>query len=210
MQKADKKRMIIAAVCFAVFAITVWFLIKAIFFPTVEIGLKRLPAIAFFTIQSNILAAAWLLHTGLCELVPGLPHLKPVLGLMLCCYITVTGIVYWAVLVPMLGFEKELFAATNVWMHTVTPVVVPVVFTLMPKTKEIQARSILPMLVYPFLYTVYAYILHRAIGVYVYPFYNPSAMGGWLLILIALTLISGVFVGFGFLYRRIWNRRSEI
>ena len=209
MQKTDKKRMIIAAVCFAVFAVTVWFLVKAIFFPTVELGLKRLPAIAFFTIQSNILAAAWLLYAGLCELTEKLPRLKPVLGLMLCCYITVTGIVYWAVLVPMLGFEKELFAASNVWMHTVTPIVVPVVFALMPKTKEISARSVIFMLVYPFLYTVYAYILHRAIGVYVYPFYNPSVMGSWLMIMIALVLMAGVFVGFGFLYRRIWNRRSE-
>ena len=48
LQKTEKKRMIIATVCFAVFAVTVWFLVKAIFFPTVELGLKRLPAIAFF------------------------------------------------------------------------------------------------------------------------------------------------------------------
>ena len=109
----------------------------------------------------------------------------------------------------MLGFEKELFAATNVWMHTVTPVVVPIVFALMPKAKEIPSRSILFMLLYPFFYTVYAYILHKAMGVYVYPFYNPSVMGSWQLILITLVLIAGVFVGFGFLYRRIWNRRSE-
>ncbi len=209
MRKIDKKRMIISALCFAVFTVTVWFLVKAIFFPNVEFGLKRLPAIAFFTIQSNILAAAWLLYAGLCELVAGLPQLKPVFGMMLCCYITVTGIVYWAVLVPMLGFEKELFAASNVWMHTATPIIVPLVFAFIPKTRAIPAGNILFMLLYPFLYTVYAYILHRTIGVYVYPFYNPSVMGSWLMIMIALLLIAGVFVGFGFLYRRIWNSRSE-
>ncbi len=209
MKESSKKRILTAAGCFAVFAVTVWFLSKAMFFPSVEIGLKRLPAIAFFTIQSNIFAAAWLLYTGLSELTTRLPRPKPVLGMMLCCYMTVTGLVYWVALVPMLGFAKELFAASNIWMHTVTPVFVPVVFALVSKTKAISASGILLILVYPFFYTVYAYILHSAIGVYLYPFFNPSVMGSRLFSLLALAVIAGMFVGFGFLYRYIWNRLSK-
>ena len=209
MQNQNKKRIWIAVCCFAVFAVTCWFLIKSIFFPSVGFGIKRLPSIAFFTIQSNILATLWLFYIGLCEITDRLPKPRPVIGMMLSCYIIVTGIVYWAVLVPMLGFAKELFAISNIWMHTITPVAVPVVFSLLAKEGKIKYSGILVMLGYPLIYSVYAYILHAAIGVYVYPFFNPSVMGGRFAVAIAVAVIGAVFAGFGLLFRHIWNRAGE-
>lgn len=210
MKKYNKKRIWFATACFVVPSITAAILVKSIFFRTpTDFNLELLPTPFYFTTQSNIFVTLWLFYTALCELLPGLPKAKPILGLMVSCYISVTCIVYWLVLVPMLGFVPALFTTQNIWLHTVTSIFVPVMFLKFTEGEKIKPGSSLLVLVYPVCYIVFAYIVHAFTGKYAYPFLNPQAMGNNYVFVMGLVLIGTLLLGLGFAYRYAWNKRTE-
>lgn len=210
MKKYNKKRICFVAACFVVALITAAILIKSIFFriPT-EFSLTRLPILFYFTTQTNIFAALWLFYIGFSELLPQLPKPKPIIGLMVSCYISVTCIAYWLVLVPMLAFVPALFTPQNIWLHTVTSIFVPAMFLGFTEGKKISKRESFIILVYPICYIVFAYIVHAFTGKFVYPFLNPQAMGNSLMFVVTLVLIAGLLIGICFAYRHVWNKKVE-
>lgn len=200
VDKHNKKRIWFAAVCFVVASITAAILIKSVFFkaPT-ESSLTLLPTPFYFTTQSNIFVALWLFYIALSEIFPQLPKAKPALGLMVSCYISVTCIVYWLVLVPMLAFVPALFTLQNIWLHTVTSIFVPAMFLVFTEGMKIKLGRALMIFVYPVCYIVFAYIVHAFTGKYAYPFLNPQAMGSSFIFVITLVLIAGLILRWGLL-----------
>lgn len=212
VKKHNKRHFWFAAVCLVVASVTAAILIKSIFFriPT-EFDLELLPTPFYFTTQSNIFVTLWLFYIVLSEIIPQLPKAKPVLGLMVSCYISVTCIVYWLVLVPMLAFVPALFTPQNIWMHTVTSIFVPAMFLLgFTEGKKIKPGGVFLVLVYPICYIVFAYVVHAFTGKYAYPFLNPQAMGNSFVFVITLVLIAGLILGLGFAYRNTWNKRNDM
>ena len=211
MDKNNKKRILFAVACFVVASITAAILIKSTFFrvPT-EFSLALLPIPFYFTTQTNIFAMVWLFYIGLAELMPRLPKPKPILGLMVSCYISVTCIAYWLVLVPMLKFVPALFSPENIWLHTVTSIFTPAMFFGFTKGEKISRRVMPIILIYPVCYIVFAYIVHAFTGKYVYPFLNPQAMGNYYIFVMVLVMIAALLVAIGFAYRYVWNKKVAV
>lgn len=210
MKKHSQKRLCIAAVCFVVACITTAILVKSIFFETpMRYDLELLPAPFYFTTQSNIVAVLWLYYIVFSKLLKKLPKANPIFGLMVSCYISVTCIVYWLVLVPMLGFVPELFTLQNIWLHTVTSIFVPVMFLGFTEGKRIRPKGVFILLIYPVCYTVFAYIVQAFTGKYVYPFFDPEAMGSSYIFVMGLMFIATLLIGIGFAYSYAWNKRTD-
>ena len=207
MEKVRKRQIWFAAVCFAMFAVTAYFLLEAMDVFSGEYDNEMLPVIVYYTIQTNIFAAAWMLYLALEALISKMPRASALLSMFVTLYLTVTCVVYWAVLVPMLGFDAKLFSVSNIWMHAVVPIFAIILFFFVLRGSRIQKKPLGLVVVYPLLYLVLAYVLRLTTGAYVYPFFNPSAMRGGFGVALSLFVIAVLFIGLAVLYRLGWNRR---
>ena len=209
MEKVGKRQVWIAIVCFAMFAITAYFLLEAMDLFSGGYDKQMLPVIVYYTIQTNIFVAIWALYIALWTLAPKLKRMPSFLSMLTALYMSVTGVVYWLVLVPMLGFGSKLFSMSNIWMHAVTPIFAVVMFFVILRGSKISVKRLALVVIYPLLYLVSAYILRMATGAYVYPFFDPTAMRGGVGVALALVVIAALFIGLGAAYRHLWNKRMN-
>ena len=198
------KNWIVGMACTLVFGVTVVFLVNAIAFPKPG-GLAQMPALVFFTIQSNIAVALWIFWIGLSAYWPRVCAPGAALSLWLTVYITLTGVVYWAVLVPMLGGVPSLFTVSNLWLHTATPVFSLFCFMLVLRGRRIEWRRALIVFAYPAAYLGFSYGMHAVYGRYTYPFLNPQVMGAWG-VAVAIVVVAALLAALTALLRRWWNR----
>ncbi|MBT3318316.1 MAG: hypothetical protein HN948_06905 [Clostridia bacterium] len=207
MEKVSSRQIWFAAVCFVMFAVTVYFLLEAMDVFSGEYDKEMLPVIVYYTIQTNIFAAVWMLYLALEALISKMPRLSTLLSMFVTLYLTITCVVYWAMLVPMLGFDAKLFSLSNIWMHTAVPVFAVAVFFFVLRGARIGKRQLGLIIVYPLLYLVMAYVLRSTTGAYVYPFFNPVAMRGGFGVALSLFVIAALFIGLAVLFRLAWNKR---
>lgn len=208
MEKVKQRQVWFAAVYFAMFAVTTYFLLEAMDVFSGEYDSERLPAIVYYTIQTNVFAAVWFMYLALGSLIPKMRRLPSLLSMLVTLYVTITCVVYWLVLVPMLGFDAKLFSASNIWMHAVAPVFAIAVFFFVLRGSKIKVRQLGFVVIYPLAYLALAYVLRLTSGISVYPFLDPKVMGGFGVAL-SLVVIALLFVGLGVLYRFAWNRRAQ-
>lgn len=138
-------------------------------------------------------------------------YIQPAFQMAFTLYITVTMLIYWALLAP-LGFSTDPYAlATNLIMHTVVPILVIVdTFLFMPHGK-IKFRNAFLWLIYPLIYYIFLVIRAQfgdplyntadgALFYYPYPFIDPNSFSNdWLLVPIIIGL--AVFlIGLGTMY----------
>jgi len=200
------KRRVFGILCLAMFAVTAYFVVDAVAFP--EPGkLTKLPAAAYFTIQSNILVGVWFALIGLKELGVKTPRMDGAVNMMLTVYISVTGLVYWAVLVPMLGANPSMFSASNIWTHTVAPLYSLAIFFFILRGKSYGIGRAMLVVIYPLCYMAFSYLLLALTGHYTYPFLNPEKVGGWG-VAVSIIGVAALVISLALLYRRRWNRRS--
>ena len=209
MGKVRKRQVAVAIVCFAMFAVTVFFLLEAMDVFSGEYDKQMLPVIVYYTIQTNIFVALWALYIAVSALVPRLRAVSGIVSMLVTLYISITGVVYWAMLVPMLGFDAKLFSLSNIWMHAVTPTFAIVMFFAFLRGRAIGSAKLSLVVVYPLLYLGFAYILRATSGAYVYPFFDPVAMRGGFGVALALLIIAVLFIGLGAVYRLGWNKRNK-
>jgi len=209
MEKVKKRQVWVTIVCFAMFAITAYFLLEAMDLFSEEFDKEMLPVIVYYTIQTNIFAAIWALYIAIWALAPKLKRVSSFLSMLVTLYISVTGVVYWLMLVPMLGFDAKLFSLSNIWMHAVTPIFAIVMFFAILHGSKIGAKKLVLVVVYPLMYLVFAYILRAASGAYIYPFFDPAAMRGGFGVALVLLVIATLFIGLGAAYRLAWNKRNN-
>ena len=134
------------------------------------------------------------------------------LSLAVTVYISITCIVYWAMLVPMLKAVPMLFQASNIWMHGITPAVTVWLFFAYSKKELIAVSKGLAVLIYPLLYLISSFIVNVVYGKYPYPFLDSRITGSVLLVILACLVVLGIFIGLIFLYMWIFNsniRRND-
>jgi hypothetical protein len=129
---------------------------------------------SYFTIQSNLFAAAVLLWGAVRP--TGRPELRAVLRGAAVVYLLITGIVY-ALLLEHL--HASVVPWVNFTLHRLAPVVLVLDWLLDPPGRAITWRRALLWLVYAPAYVGYTLLRGLATGWYPYPFINPAQPGGY-------------------------------
>ena len=142
--------------------------------------------LSFFTVQSNILVAFYLLLTSLA--VFGNKNAQkiafnPTFGSFVTTYIIVTGAVYCCG-IP-LGFTPPfkwdnpnhfMLSFIQILHHMIIPPLMLVLWLIPPTDKKVNKKKILAVGVYPLVYSIFS-IIRGAISdpeFYAYPFYRPD------------------------------------
>jgi len=170
-------------------------LVLSIYFPVFSID--KLPALTFFTVQSNMLVALFLIYT---LVYPRRNRLHNILrGSVLIC-IAVTGLVFHLFLVP---FYPDLFANGLAFRHHLTHTIAPLGFIidwlLFDKKGQINIGDLKYWLIYPSIYWVFSMVRGSLVGAYPYFFMDPNILETssillWLLLLIIIFTLLGLLL----------------
>ena len=198
--KSINKEQMFAGLFMLVITLTsVMFIINRVFLSDMSYDSDSISIWSYFTIQTNIISTIWMFALSLYALT-GRKIFKTSTNVSLSAsittYILVTGIVYWAVLVPV--FYKPgvtwLFSMSNIWMHTFVPLSALAMFYYtkhLCKEREIQ-RRLWFFYIYPILYIALS-VVYALNGKYLYPMFNPNAVGGWTGVVISLVIMCVIF-----------------
>ena len=162
---------------------------------------------SFFTIQSNLLAAAVLLVLGL----RANPADRPSRGEDLArgaavVYMAATGVVYGLLLS---GYTESLQTAVpwvNNVLHRLMPLVVVADWLLRPPAHRIPFRRALLWLAYPLLWLAYTLVRGAGVRWYPYPFLDPTLSGGYLGVAAYCVAITAGFLLFSLLIIALGRR----
>jgi len=185
---------------------TLYFIVSMLSDDIMKSSYGSLPAIAYFTVQTNIFVLVWYIYLMLKKRFKKLPDVDSGLALALTIYITITGIVYWFVLVPIYGFTPNMFSLRNIWLHIVTPIFSIWVFFTMTRKEPIDQNQIALTLIYPLLYLAMAFYFNTYFGSFPYPFLDSEVMGGVLPVIFAIILMLLLFLFVGALYAKLYNK----
>ena len=190
-----EKRNIITAYRVLLMAVILYGLYLSIFMPLRPY--EGLPAIAYFTIQSNILVVLALLYF-IFNPEPG--RFRTILRGCVLLYIMATGLIFHVILVPAL---PEYFAEGLAFRHHITHTIAPLGFSLdwllFDHSKQLRYSDARYWPIYPFLYWLFSVIQGIYSGMYPYFFYDVQAIGLgatilWLVALIAIFTIIGLIL----------------
>lgn len=133
---------------------------------------------SYFTILSNVFAAFVLIIGALYLLRKRKPsHTEDVIRSAAVLYMTVTGIVYAALLAgENLGL---LLPWVNDVLHRLMPVVVLADWLYQPSRTKLVVKQLPLLFIFPIAFLVYSLIRGSIIKWYPYPFLNPSKAGGY-------------------------------
>jgi hypothetical protein len=149
---------------------------------------------SFFTIESNILAAALLLTIGIAVLMQKDDKRIPYIRGAVTLFMTMTGIIY---VLLLSGNEESLqttIPAVNIILHYIMPVVVLLDWLVFPPSQRLSFRIGLAWLLFPVAYLLYSIVRGSITGWYPYPFLNPITNGWPNVIGTSLTLSLGVIL----------------
>jgi len=140
--------------------------------PPLSTRLLRL--VSYFTIQSNILVAV----------VSGMLASRPdrdgagfrVLRLDAFVGITVTGLVHWFLLRPLLDLEG-LHALCDTLLHVVVPLLTVLGWLAFGPRPRIAGRTVLLGLIWPVAWLAYTLVMGELTSFYPYPFVDAAALG---------------------------------
>lgn len=162
--------------------------------------------IAYFTIQSNILVAITAAQLARDPARDGstwrVVRLAAVIG------ITVTGVVHFALLRPLLDLDGADYLADKT-LHLVVPALAFLGWLVFGPRPRIDWREIRAAICWPVVWLVVILALGAATGWYPYPFLDhrePEGAGGVVVSSIGITLVFLVF----FWLARVYDRRARV
>ncbi|WP_310528828.1 Pr6Pr family membrane protein [Nocardioides sp.] len=130
--------------------------------------------IGYFTILSNILVAwvTWTLGLGRGHRGTGWRTLR----LTSLVAITVTGIVHWFLLRPLLDLEGADYLADKL-LHVAVPLLAVIGWVAFGPRGRVQGRDVLASLVFPITWLAYTLVRGAVTGFYPYPFLDADTQG---------------------------------
>jgi hypothetical protein len=134
---------------------------------------------SFFTIQSNLIAAAVFLFQAASGQSAGRPPLaRDLLRGASLLYLATTAIVY-----QLLAQEVDTEGGSVSWidsvLHRIMPLAVVVDWLVQPPTNRLRYRHALVWTIYPLLWLAVTLGRGRTSGWYPYPFLDPASAGGY-------------------------------
>jgi hypothetical protein len=164
---------------------------------------------SFFTIESNIFAAAVLVISAVLVLRgKTVRHFDLVRGAA-ALYMVTTGIIFGALLSNLDPGVLTAVPWDNTVLHYIMPIVLALDWILDPPTGRIAFRRAAIWLIYPAVYVVYSLVRGGMTGWYPYPFLNPATAGyrGVLMTSIGITV---TILAFTWLLVGLQNARNRI
>lgn len=166
---------------------------------------------SFFTILSNVLAAAvllWAAATGLRDRSPDRVDRMPLATSLACVstYMIITGIVYNALLRGIvLEQGSQPVPWSNEVLHLIGPLFLLADVLLGPARRALPWRTLVTILIFPLVWTAYTlvrgpFVTNPITGDpswYPYPFLNPNGPGGWPSVVVYVVIIAASFVAVG-------------
>ncbi len=133
---------------------------------------------SYFTVLSNLFAAAMLLYGALGPAQARSRTVELLRGAAVV-YILTTGIVY----VLLLSGRAPAYPWVNAILHYLMPVAVTLDWLLDPPLVRLNpARTVVLWMAFPLLYIIYTLARGAIVGWYPYFFVNPHRGGGYLLV----------------------------
>ncbi len=157
--------------------------------------------IGYFTVLSNLLVLLTSLAAARRPDVDG--RLWRVLRLDAVVGITVTGLVHWFFLRPLLQLTGWSYATDKV-LHVVVPVLTVIGWLLVGPRPRITLRVVLLGLIYPIGWLVVTLVVGATTGWYPYPFLDVDVRGGAAVavVCVALALLIFAFSALAWLFDR--------
>jgi hypothetical protein len=141
-------------------------------------GVSDADYFSYFTVLSNLFAAAMLLHGALRPAGERARRVE-LLGGAAVVYILTTGIVY----LLLLSGHASAYPWVNTILHYLMPVAVMLDWLLDPPRVRLDpARMVVLWMAFPLLYIIYTLARGAIVGWYPYFFVNPHRGGGYLLV----------------------------
>ena len=91
-------------------------------------------------------------------------------------YILIVGLIYNAIL-RFLWAPQGLQKTVDELLHSIIPILALIYWLAFAKKNQLQWKSVLPWLIYPFAYISYVLIRGSISGFYPYPFINTAQLG---------------------------------
>jgi hypothetical protein len=141
-------------------------------------GVSDADYFSYFTVLSNLFAAAMLLHGALRPAGERSRTVELLRGAAVV-YILTTGIVY----LLLLSGHPPAYPWVNAILHYLMPVAVTLDWLLDPPRVRLDpARTLVLWMAFPLLYVIYTLARGAIVGWYPYFFVNPHRGGGYLLV----------------------------
>ncbi len=141
-------------------------------------GVSDADYFSYFTVLSNLFAAAMLLHGALGTTRERSRAVEMLRGAAVV-YILTTGTVY----LLLLSGRAPAYPWVNAVLHYLMPVAVTLDWLADPPRVRLDpARTILLLMAFPLVYVIYTLMRGAIVGWYPYFFVNPHRSGGYLLV----------------------------
>lgn len=176
------------------FAILTFSAVITQLFTSISLGRSVANFFSFFTIESNILAGALLLLTGIYGLLRGRADKFDFLRGAATLYMSMTGIIY---VLLLSGNEVSLQTTTpwvNMVLHYIMPVIILIDWLASPPAKAIRFERALWWLTFPALYLLYSFIRGPFVNWYPYPFINPLNTDWQAIVATCLVILFGIIM----------------
>lgn len=161
------------------------------------------PSVYYFTVLSNLFCCVLWLYTGFTKKKVS-AHIHGAVTL----YMFITGVVfsvfihqmfteglYTALLAHKISQSAHFTALTcSTFTHYVFPTLIVIDFILFAPKGKLTAISSLKFLIFPVLYCLFHTILGITTGQYLYPFLDPTRLGGWSMVFLSIGLLSIAFI----------------
>jgi len=165
-----------------------------VYINTIDSGIcKGLSIFKYFTLQSNVLVMIYALlalvnFRGFSEDHRFKRSLAPITA-----YIMLTGITFLIILAPT-STASGLYKVASDLLHYLAP---PLMFFywIIFEERDLQYRFVWSWLVYPFAFMFWGLFLAIAKGDYLYPFFDISKLGMWIIPYLAGMAIAVALIG---------------
>ena len=171
-----------------------------------DLGVRLARLIAYFTIQSNVLVAVTAVQLARSPARDGstwrIVRLAAVIG------ITVTGVVHFLLLRPLLDLDGADFVADKL-LHMVVPVLAFIGWALFGPRPRIDWREIGWAVCWPFAWLAETLVVGAATGWYPYPFLDHREPEGTTGVVVSSVGITAFFLVLFWLARLV-DRRAKV
>ncbi len=181
---------------------------------------KEIPAIYYFTVQSNLLVALYWIWDGL-GYGDRYPKAKVWLAGAVTTYITITAVIYMALLHQIfidLNHTNLDNGKIDQWQYSVEIIMTYLLHVIIPILMVVDYIFFTPdhssvkpyqWLVYPMLYGIGHTIYGVSSDRFLYPFLNPTKAGGWGMVCVNVVLMFLFVIGLTYGLRALnrWKNR---
>jgi len=160
---------------------------------------------SFFTILSNLFAAAYLIYFGFSD---SYSYRSQVVRGAITLYMLMTGVIFALLLSGLENIRLTAVPWDNLVLHYLMPIVVVGDWLLSPPKKSLSYRMVALWIIFPVIYVIYTLIRGAIVAWYPYPFLNPLT-SSYLQVAILSVVIAGFVIMVAFGLRTYANYRSK-